>query len=115
MCYGLSGVMDPKKGQIAHLDRDPSNSKIENLAYLCLECHAVYDSRSNRILSFTAGEIAEYRSKLYRALGHDQVEWTITVRADRTEYKLVKQSIDKAHKMLRDCGSDVSLSETPIE
>lgn len=107
--------MDVKGGQIAHLDRDRSNAAIENLAYLCLECHKLYDTHNNRVLSFTAEEIALYRAQLYRALGSDQIEWNITVRGDRSRYEAVKKSIDKAHAILRQCGLDASLNETPIE
>jgi hypothetical protein len=114
MCYGLTGLTDEKDGQIAHLDRDPHNNEINNLAYLCLECHKRYDRKSNRVLGFTAGEITFYRSKLYRALGHDRIEWTITVRADQSQYSIVKEYVDRAQEILRNAGLDVLRSETPI-
>lgn len=106
VCYGLKGALEVVDGQIAHLDRNRRNAAIENLAYLCLQCHKVYDSTSNRTLSFTAGEIALYRRNLYHALGHEQVEWTITIRADRSQYEPVKEAINEAHEMLRNSGSD---------
>ena len=114
MCYGLTGLIDEKDGQIAHLDRDRHNNEIDNLAYLCLECHKRYDSKNNRVLSFTQGEIAFYRSKLYQALGYDRLEWTITVRADRSQYALVKEHIDRVQDILRNAGLNVLRSETPI-
>jgi hypothetical protein len=54
MCYGLRGVLKQTEGQIAHLDRNRSNPDIENLAFLCLDCHKQYDNKNNRVLSFTA-------------------------------------------------------------
>lgn len=115
MCYGLRGILEPRDGQIAHLDRDRSNPSIDNLAYLCLECHKTYDTKNNRVLSFTAAEMRQYRTVLHRALRHNQVEWTITVRADRSQYEAVKKGIADAHAILRQCAPDVSLSETAIE
>src|SRR5437016_2418552 len=103
MCFGLSGIMDAKDGQIAHLDRNRANNEIENLAYLCLDCHKNYDARSNRVQRYTAGEIRLYRSQLYRALRSDQVEWTLTIRADRSQYVEVKKEVERAHSILRAC------------
>lgn len=114
MCFGLRNNLDIKDGQIAHLDRDRTNIDIENLAYLCLECHKAYDSKSNRVLSYTAGEIARYRLKLYRARGEDHVEWTITVRAHRSQYTSVKESVAQVHTILRDTGVEVGLNETTV-
>ena len=115
MCYGLKGILDPADGQIAHMDRDRTNARIENLAYLCLKCHTDYDTRNNRVVAFTAGEIELYRSKLYRALGHDQVEWTITVRCHREEYANVKDSVDAANNILRRIGIDVRLTQINLD
>ncbi len=115
MCFGLSGIREVADGQIAHLDRDPSNFNIDNLAYLCLECHKNYDLQSNRVLGYTPGEIAHYRDQLYRALSHDRFQWTLTIRADRSRYESVKAAVQKAHATLRDCSDDVSLNEAPLE
>lgn len=115
MCYGLKGTLDVADGQIAHLDQNRGNAAIENLAYLCLQCHKIYDSTSNRTLAFTAGEISLYRKKLYLALGHEQFEWTITIRADRSQYDSVKVAINEAHGRLMNSGSDdVRISEAPV-
>jgi hypothetical protein len=115
MCFGLRGVDEATDGQIAHLDRNPSNAKIENLAYLCLECHKNYDMKGNRVQSYTPGEIGVYRDLLYRALGRDQIEWTLTIRVHRSQYDSAKKRIDKAKDLLRDGGVDVILNESPVE
>lgn len=57
-----------KKGQIAHLDRDPANHTERNLAFLCLEHHDAYDSSSSQRKGFTKEEIYFYRSKLFEAV-----------------------------------------------
>lgn len=69
LCFGLRGDVSEKKGQLAHLDRNPSNSDEGNLAYLCLDHHDQYDSRTSQSKGLTEGEVKEYRARLYRALG----------------------------------------------
>jgi tetratricopeptide (TPR) repeat protein len=44
LCFYLKYDLDEKVGSIAHLDGHPENNSIDNLAYLCLEHHARYDS-----------------------------------------------------------------------
>lgn len=65
LCTYLEGDKGRKRGQIAHIDRDPANSAFDNLAYLCLEHHDEYDSRTSQSKSLTEGEIKTYRNRLY--------------------------------------------------
>lgn len=65
LCFGLNRDDSQKMGQIAHLDRDPANSAIDNLAFLCLEHHNVYDSRQSQAKGFTLLEVKTYRDMLY--------------------------------------------------
>jgi hypothetical protein len=58
-----------KVGQIAHLDRDRSNSAEENLAFLCFEHHDEYDSRTSQRKGLTAGEVKAFRDELQTATG----------------------------------------------
>ena len=66
ICYGLNKDRKEKKGQIAHLDQDNTNSSLENLAFLCLDHHDQYDSRTSVTKNFTANEVIKYREELYR-------------------------------------------------
>ncbi len=61
-----------KKGQIAHLDRKPSNNKLDNLCFLCLDHHNEYDSTPSQSRKFNIAEITEYRDNLY-AFIQDQI------------------------------------------
>jgi hypothetical protein len=61
-----------KSGQIAHIDRDPSNSVSDNLAFLCLPHHDRYDGRTSQSKGFTPDEVKVYRSELYSFL---EQEW----------------------------------------
>jgi hypothetical protein len=69
LCFGLKGVASIKRGQICHLDRDPSNNDKDNLAYLCLKHHDEYDSRTSQSKGLTIEEVRRYRDELYRHLG----------------------------------------------
>jgi hypothetical protein len=57
--------VEVKTGQIAHLDRDRSNSTADNLAFLCLVHHDHYDSRTSQSKNLTVGEVKAYRTELY--------------------------------------------------
>ena len=57
-----------KKGQIAHLDRDPSNNALDNLAFLCLPHHDEYDSTTSQSKNLTIHEVKRYRAMLYRSV-----------------------------------------------
>jgi len=66
LCYGIDHDYSEKKGQIAHLDQDPSNSSMENLVWLCLPHHDQYDSKNSQTKNYTRHEIAQYRDVLYQ-------------------------------------------------
>jgi hypothetical protein len=114
MCFWLRGVREPAEGQIAHLDGDRTNADIDNLVFLCLPCHARYDTKGNRVQGYTPGEVRHYRQQLYRMLRFDHVEWTISIRADRVDYDKVKQAVDNAHATLRNSCTDVTIHESPL-
>jgi hypothetical protein len=115
MCFGLRGIKDVVEGQIAHLSRDRSSIVVDDLAFLCMTCHTKYDTKNNRVQGYTPDEVRHYRDNLYRALGSDQLEWSLTVRAHRSHYDGVKRAVDQALAILRACSSDVTLTESPVE
>lgn len=74
VCFGLFGNVDVKAGQIAHLDHDNKNDELDNLAFLCLDHHDQYDSRTSQSTGLRENEIKEFRKELYNnvsaALSH---------------------------------------------
>lgn len=68
LCFFLRGDPDEKNGQIAHLDHDSSNNEKENLAYLCLEHHDAYDSKSSQSKGLTIQEVKHARQELYSSI-----------------------------------------------
>src|SRR5690242_9327611 len=76
VCFGLSRDDKEKRGQIAHLDKDPANSSEENLAFLCLEHHDQFDSRTSQSKGLTRAEVETYREELYSHFS----QWNRTLR-----------------------------------
>ncbi len=68
LCYGLRRDLQEKRGQIAHLDHNNENNAEENLAFLCLEHHDQYDTRTSQSKNYTIGEVKRFRSELYSAV-----------------------------------------------
>jgi hypothetical protein len=68
LCFGLHGDLNCKKGQIAHLDHNHQNNVINNLAFLCLEHHDEYDTRTSQSKGWTIKEAKQYRTRLYEAI-----------------------------------------------
>ncbi len=72
LCFYLSRDLGEKLGQIAHLDKDPANYMEDNLAYMCLEHHTLYDSRASQHKNYTLQEAKTAREELYEAILHNQ-------------------------------------------
>lgn len=73
ICFGLNRDAEIKQGQIAHLDRNRSNHELANLAFLCLNHHDQYDSRTSQSKGFTIAEVKCYRAELEEALHFSRV------------------------------------------
>jgi hypothetical protein len=65
LCWGIRGDRTEKRGQIAHLDHDPSNESEENLAFLCLAHHDEYDTVGSQAKGMTLKELKRYRDGMY--------------------------------------------------
>jgi hypothetical protein len=68
LCVGLESDWDVKRGQISHLDHNPSNNAISNLVFLCLRHHDQYDSRSSQSKGISAAEVKRYRDRLHTVI-----------------------------------------------
>jgi hypothetical protein len=65
LCIHFHNDWAQKEGQIAHLDRDPSNSAEDNLAFLCLSHHDDYDTKRRQTKNLTIKEAKTARDRLY--------------------------------------------------
>jgi hypothetical protein len=68
ICYGIDRIHDVRRGQIAHLDREASNNDPDNLTFLCLEHHELYDTVSRQAKGLTAVEVKVFRAELEEAM-----------------------------------------------
>ena len=64
ICFGLDKDHRIKQGQLAHLDQNRDNNKIQNLAFLCLAHHDQYDSRSSQSKGLTKNEVVHFKEEL---------------------------------------------------
>jgi len=68
LCYYWDQHKGRRKGQIAHVNGKAHDSRFENLIWLCIEHHDEYDSRTSQSKGITAGELREFRDRLYKEL-----------------------------------------------
>jgi hypothetical protein len=65
LCTHFDNNFDQTGGQIAHIDRDPSNVDEENLVYLFLRHHDDYDTQRRQTKNLTEREVKTARNRLY--------------------------------------------------
>jgi hypothetical protein len=68
LCFHLVGDLSEKEGQIAHVDRNRANKAPDNLAFLCLPHHSIYDSTNSQHKNYTPRELKAVRAQLYEAI-----------------------------------------------
>jgi hypothetical protein len=68
LCFHLKNDLLEKHGQIAHLDDNRSNANEDNLAFLCLGHHSLYDSGTSQHKGYTIDEAKKARNALYEAI-----------------------------------------------
>jgi hypothetical protein len=66
LCFHLSGDLTEKLGQIAHLDGNRTNAAEDNLSFMCLDHHSLFDSKTKQHKNYTLREVKSARAKLYR-------------------------------------------------
>jgi hypothetical protein len=68
ICFGLNRDLSRKKGQLAHLGKDPSKTSESELVFLCFDHHDEFDSTTRQSKNLTREEIESYRDQLYAEL-----------------------------------------------
>jgi hypothetical protein len=66
LCVYLNDIGGERKGQIAHLNKNPKDSSFNNLVWLCLDHHDEFDGRTSQSKGYTPKEVRQYRDQLYR-------------------------------------------------
>jgi hypothetical protein len=63
-CFYFNSDVEVKKGQVAHIDRNPENDAEDNLAYLCQPHHDEYDTIPSQTKGFQEGELKQAKQEL---------------------------------------------------
>lgn len=73
LCDPISGLPPrPRNGQIHHLDEDPTNNRIDNLVWLCLDHHEEAGKRGKAARRLTPDIIRHYRELLRKRVLRDR-------------------------------------------
>jgi RNA polymerase sigma factor (sigma-70 family) len=105
LCFYLNQDFTEKLGQIAHLDRDSSNASEDNLAFLCMDHHSMYDSRTSQHKNLTIGEVKSARRKLYEEFEcRKPCEWLLVLDGTFSEFDKarVEAIVEHLRKVLGD-------------
>lgn len=65
LCFGLENDFSEKRGQIAHLNKDNTQTRLEDLVWLCIPHHDQYDSTTRQSKNYTVSEVRNCRERLY--------------------------------------------------
>ncbi len=71
LCFAYDNDTDIKKGQIAHIDRNPEKNEEKNLAFLCLPHHDEYDGKTSQSKRWTPKELTESKNNLTEFIKKD--------------------------------------------
>jgi hypothetical protein len=112
-CFGLNRDEAEKRGQIAHLDGNPSNNAKENLAFLCFDHHDEYDSTTSQSKGLQRKEVETYRAELLYKFG----TWSASLKRDEllnflafvTDITAMAEAALKIGKSLDCFGDDLVL------
>ena len=100
ICFGLHRDESIKKGQIAHLDGNPSNYRVDNLAFLCLEHHDLFDSTTSQSKNLTIPEVKVFRkeleSRFYTWTSETDLNQFLSFLADQTDLKTMADAAERA-------------------
>ena len=75
LCVYLENDSNRKRVQIAHIDRDRSNSSESNLAPLCLDHHDEYDSRTSQSKGISPKEVIAYKELLISEIANGKYDF----------------------------------------
>ncbi len=65
LCVYLDNRDEVRMGQIAHINHSSEESAFDNLVFLCLDHHDLFDSRTSQSKGFSEIEVKGWRDRLY--------------------------------------------------
>ena len=81
LCFHLNDDLTEKLGQIAHIDKNRANYAEDNLAWLCLPHHSLFDSKTSQHKNDTISEVKNARNNLYLTVEQGLHSATVTIEA----------------------------------
>ena len=90
ICYGLEKDNNIKTGQIAHINHNNNDNRLDNLAFLCLTHHDQYDSTTSQSKNLTSNEVREFRKELQNEI--DEI-WKKPIEIGNQTNSNIKKSI----------------------
>jgi hypothetical protein len=107
LCFHIDGDLTEKHGQIAHVDKNPANFAEDNLAWLCLPHHSLFDSKTSQHKNYTLAEVKRARDTLYQEIeqGRHSAAPTIVMQgrnADRGTLDDIIKRLSGTIRRLRD-------------
>lgn len=120
LCFGLNGDVGIKTGQIAHIDKNKNNDSENNLLFLCLFHHDMYDSITSQSKNFTRSELVHYRNALYDYLvsidGSDNDSTNLYSRDISNSSNTEKDNLDLyVARELKNCIRNLELDLASLE
>lgn len=108
ICSGIDNNFERQKGQIAHLNKNRSDNRLENLVFLCFDHHDEFDSKTSQSKNFTRKEIIRYRDALYESYKGSNLLNSNSGKSDLTKVRTGLY----ARKSGMDTGANVSIFKT---
>ena len=90
LCFYLSSDTEEKAGQIAHLDQNPSNTAEDNLIWMCLEHHSLYDSKNRQHKNYKISEVKTYRKILYKWVSNGKPPIPQNTQSNESDKKILQ-------------------------
>ena len=106
LCVFLQNDDSVKRGQIAHINRDPGDNSERNLVFLCLDHHDEYDGRTSVSKGLTKEEVRRYRDLLYKNYEDEVSRPLWNVPYPRNDFFTGREEfLDQLHRALTSVGS----------
>lgn len=103
ICFGLNNDLREKRGQISHIDNNSSNSKENNLVFLCLNHHDEYDSKTSQSKGITKKELTHYKNELLKKISKEKIHYC---KEFSKQLNQTKQKYSRFKQEILDCAND---------
>jgi tetratricopeptide (TPR) repeat protein len=115
VCVALHHDRSIKPGQIAHLNHDSLDSRFDNLAWLCLAHHDIYDSTTRQSKGITLAEIRYYRDQLYQEMSSETTAASQEIDFLRAYLRIIESDISPSHRYIDIVAKHLELLRSDVK